>query len=219
MFPLPLTSIILQGRTCLMGVFRDITERKQSQALQQAIYQIATAAETSTSLDELYPQIHQIIATVMPAENFFIALYDQADNLSLAAALADILVLKGIETHVVSSGVAALQFLQDHHVDVLLTDVIMPEMDGVALYRRTRQAYPQLITILMTAYAADELIQKGMAEGIKTVLTKPIDIDFLLLLLSTYKKRKSYPLKKTGKGGFADGYAARKPPILPYLFR
>ena len=51
--------------------------------------------------------------------------------------------------------------------------------------------HPKLITILMTAYAADELIQQGMAEGIKTVLTKPIDIDFLIPLLSTYEKRKS----------------------------
>ena len=110
------------------------------------------------------------------------------DNPFLASALADILVLKGFETHVVSSGAAALQILHDYPVDVLLTDIIMPEMDGMALYRQTR---PKLITILMTAYAADELIQQGMAEGIKTVLTKPIDIDFLILLLSTYEKRKS----------------------------
>ena len=113
------------------------------------------------------------------------------DNPFLASALADILVLKGFETHVVSSGAAALQVLHDYPVDVLLTDIIMPEMDGVALYRQTRQTHPKLITILMTAYAADELIQQGMAEGIKTVLTKPIDIDFLILLLSTYEKRKS----------------------------
>ena len=113
------------------------------------------------------------------------------DNPSMAAALVDILVLKGFETFMASSGAEALRLLHDHPIDVLLTDVIMPEMDGVALYRKTRQAYPQLITILMTAYAADELIQQGMAEGIKTVLTKPIDIDFLILLLTTYKKRKA----------------------------
>ena len=112
------------------------------------------------------------------------------DNPSMGSALFDILVLEGFETYVVSSGAKALQILHDHPVDVLLTDVIMSEMDGVELYRRTRQDYPRLITILMTAYAADELIQQGMAEGIRTVLTKPIDIDFLILLLSTYKKRK-----------------------------
>jgi len=113
------------------------------------------------------------------------------DNPSMASALHDILVLEGFETFQASSGAQALVILRDHPVDVLITDVIMPEMDGVELFRRTRQAHPQLITILMTAYAADELIQKGMAEGIKTVLTKPIDIDFLILLLSTYKKRKA----------------------------
>ena len=113
------------------------------------------------------------------------------DNPEMASAMRDILVFEGFETFVVSSGAKALQILHDHPVDILLTDVIMPEMDGVELYRRTRQAYPKLITILMTAYAADELIQLGMAEGIKTVLTKPLDIDFLVLLLSTYRKRKA----------------------------
>ena len=113
------------------------------------------------------------------------------DNPSMAAAMYDILVHEGFETFQASSGAQALGLLHDHPVDVLITDVIMPEMDGVELYRRTRQDYPHLITILMTAYAADELIQQGMAEGIKTVLTKPIDIDFLILLLSTYKKRKA----------------------------
>ena len=113
------------------------------------------------------------------------------DNPEMASAMRDILVFEGFETFVVSSGAKALQILHDHPVDILLTDVIMPEMDGVELYRRTRQAYPKLITILMTAYAADELIQQGMAEGIKTVLTKPLDIDFLVLLLSTYRKRKA----------------------------
>jgi diguanylate cyclase (GGDEF)-like protein/PAS domain S-box-containing protein len=60
---------------------RDITEQKQLQALQEAGYQIAIAAETTSSLNDLYPQIHQIISSVMPAENFYITLYDEAHNL------------------------------------------------------------------------------------------------------------------------------------------
>jgi CheY-like chemotaxis protein len=40
----------------------------------------------------------------------------------------------------------------------------------------------------MTAYAADEIIQQGLAEGIKAVLTKPLDIDFLVSLFSAYKR-------------------------------
>jgi YesN/AraC family two-component response regulator len=72
-------------------------------------------------------------------------------------------------------------------VDVLLTDVKMPNMDGLALYRAARKDHPHLVTIFMTAYAADDLIQRGMAEGIKTVLNKPLDMDLLLMMFSAYK--------------------------------
>jgi PAS domain S-box-containing protein len=65
----------------LEGSIQDITERSQTQTLQKAVYQIASAAETTRSLDELYPQIHRIISSVMPAENFYITLYDEAENL------------------------------------------------------------------------------------------------------------------------------------------
>ncbi|HTX79708.1 MAG TPA: diguanylate cyclase [Longilinea sp.] len=60
---------------------RDITGQKQLQALQEADYKIAIAAETTSSLNDLYPQIHQIISSVMPAENFYITLYDEIRNL------------------------------------------------------------------------------------------------------------------------------------------
>ncbi len=65
----------------LEGSILDITDSKQAQTLQEAVYQIAAATETTTSLDELYSQIHQIISSVMPAENFFITLYDEAQDL------------------------------------------------------------------------------------------------------------------------------------------
>jgi CheY-like chemotaxis protein len=110
------------------------------------------------------------------------------DNPSMAKTLADILNVKGFEVHAATSGEEALEILQSRPVDILLTDVIMPGMDGVALYRATRKTHPNLTTFLMTAYAADDLIQQGMAEGIKTVLTKPLDIDFMLALFSAYKR-------------------------------
>jgi len=65
----------------LRGAVIDVTEHSQSQTLQEAVYRIAAATETTHSLDELYHQIHQIISSVMPAENFYITLYDEAQNL------------------------------------------------------------------------------------------------------------------------------------------
>ncbi len=66
----------MKGNT-ILWVARDISERKQAEALQDAVYRIATATETTRSLEDLFPQIHQIISSVMPADNFYITLYDE----------------------------------------------------------------------------------------------------------------------------------------------
>ena len=116
------------------------------------------------------------------------------DNPSMAKAMTDVLGFEGFIVHEARSGKEALAILRDHPVDVMLTDVIMPEMNGVELYRETRKTYPQLTIFFMTAYAADELIQQGMKEGIKTVLNKPLDIDLLLSLLSAHQRL----INKTG---------------------
>ena len=110
------------------------------------------------------------------------------DNSSMAQTLADIMSIKGFEVHAAYSGMEALNILRRKPVDILLTDVIMPDMNGVDLYRATRKIFPKLTTILMTAYAADDIIDQGLAEGIKTVLTKPLDLDLLLALLTAYKR-------------------------------
>ena len=110
------------------------------------------------------------------------------DNVAMTRSLADILEVKGFVVHAANTGADALQILRDNPVDILLTDVKMPDMNGVSLYRQTRTTHPALTTILMTAYAADELIQQGLSEGIKAVLTKPLDVDFLLQLFSAIKR-------------------------------
>jgi CheY-like chemotaxis protein len=105
------------------------------------------------------------------------------DNPPMANTLADILSMKGYAVHTAYCGADALGILASAEVHILLTDVIMPDMNGVELYRRTKTTYPSLITFLMTAYAADDIIQQGIAEGIKTVLTKPVDVSLLLNLV------------------------------------
>ena len=110
------------------------------------------------------------------------------DNPAMATSLTDVLAFKGYGVYEAHSGAQALEILREHPVDLLITDVIMPEMNGVALYLETRKTHPTLTTFFMTAYAADDLIQQGMKEGIRTVLNKPLDIDLLLLLLSAIKR-------------------------------
>ncbi len=68
-----------EGRTRRMiGMMKDVTDRKQAGLLQSAVYRIAQAANSSASLEDLYRSVHETMATVMPAGNFYIALYDDA---------------------------------------------------------------------------------------------------------------------------------------------
>ena len=65
-----------------VGIAHDITESKRAEAKQQALYAISEAAHSVEDLTSLFPRIHHIIGKLLPAQNFFVALYDrQKDQL------------------------------------------------------------------------------------------------------------------------------------------
>ena len=76
-----LTSVILGGKPRLLSVVRNIAERTQAEHLQNAVYRISQAADNSATLDDLFKSVHDIVGTVMPASNFYIAQYDAADDM------------------------------------------------------------------------------------------------------------------------------------------
>lgn len=78
-----LTPIVMGERQLIIGTLRDITQQKQDQKTQSALHQISEAAHSTATLVEMFGRIHQIIGELLPALNFFVALYDQdRDELS-----------------------------------------------------------------------------------------------------------------------------------------
>jgi len=67
--------------TGFMAVVKDITERKRAELLERALYEIARAPETVKNLNDLYHVVHLIIKGLMPAENFYVCLYDEKEDL------------------------------------------------------------------------------------------------------------------------------------------
>ena len=63
------------------GIAQDVTEKRNSEILKQAIFEIAQAASSVTSLKDIYSEVHRIVMTIMPASNFYIALYDEKQDL------------------------------------------------------------------------------------------------------------------------------------------
>ncbi len=76
-----LKSFPLEGKNLIQAVLHDITERKKFERIQKALYSISEAVNTTEDMQTLYTQIHKVIKTLMPAENFYIALYDEKYDL------------------------------------------------------------------------------------------------------------------------------------------
>ena len=107
------------------------------------------------------------------------------DDRRMTNTLADILMLQGYSTTEASSGAEAIEKVSQVSFDCVLTDIKMPGMDGVELYRELHRHQPGLPVVFMTAYAANELIQEGMNNGAVGVLNKPLDIHHLLGFLAS----------------------------------
>lgn len=77
------------------------------------------------------------------------------------------------------SGEEGLQVLEDHAVDVLLTDVSMPGLDGISLVRRAVAICPGIRVIVMTAFGSPEVEAVALREGAMRFLDKPVDLEEL----------------------------------------
>ena len=79
LFPVHISSasvIINKKKNGFIAVYQDITERKQSEKIQEVLYSISKAANSPISLNKLYKSIHQELGTLIDTTNFYIALAD-----------------------------------------------------------------------------------------------------------------------------------------------
>jgi CheY-like chemotaxis protein len=86
----------------------------------------------------------------------------------------------GYEVTAVNSGQAALTELQKRPFDLLITDLRMPQMDGLELLRQVRAKSPQTKTILVTAYGSEDVWEQARQLEISQALSKPLKIPDLL---------------------------------------
>ena len=72
-----------ESRRLRVAVARDVTERRRAESIQAALYAVSEAAHNAEDLLALFRQVHEIVGGLLPAINFFVALYDEAaDELS-----------------------------------------------------------------------------------------------------------------------------------------
>jgi len=113
------------------------------------------------------------------------------DDLAQREVLRDILDEAEYEVRVCASGTEALQVLCSDGFDVLVTDLRMPEMDGIELLHQAKRVRPELEVVVMTAYATVQTAVKAMKDGASDYLAKPFDKDELLVVVAKALERAS----------------------------
>ena len=105
------------------------------------------------------------------------------DDRGMARTVCDILRRHGWEPTEVYSGEAAVEAAAAQRFAAVLMDVRMPGLNGVEAFRVIRESQPQTPVILMTAYAAPDLLSEAEREGVLQILPKPLPWGTLSSLL------------------------------------
>ena len=144
------------------------------------------------------------------------------DDFDTASLFADGLRRRGLNVSEVFSGKRCLQRLTEQHVDVVVTDIQMPEMNGIELCNQVRELHPDVLSIVVTGYGSMDNAIEAIRAGAYDFITKPVKIDALAIAISRALehlslKRDVLRLRQTigtGLGNLAVGMIAGTSPAI-----
>jgi signal transduction histidine kinase len=106
------------------------------------------------------------------------------DEAALMTALCKTLELENYATTGFTSAAEALEHLRHHRYDILLTDLMMPEMDGITFLQSARAIDPNLSAIMMTGHGTIDTAVKSLQSGALDYVLKPFRLDNLLSVMT-----------------------------------
>ena len=101
------------------------------------------------------------------------------DEPETATLLADSLRRRGFKVDAVYSGEECLEYLKTNKVDVVVTDVRMPGMDGIELCRQLRERYTDLLPLVITGVGGIDTVISAIRAGAYDYISKPVKVDAL----------------------------------------
>ena len=113
-----------------------------------------------------------------------ILVVDDEENARIA--LSRILAREGYVVDSVSNGFEALNYLRQQEVDLILTDINMPEMNGIDFLKELNKSFPHTNVIMITAYGGVETYIESMTQGVFEYLKKPVKVEELKSILRKF---------------------------------
>jgi len=106
------------------------------------------------------------------------------DQAHVLIALRQLFAPTGFEAHFAGSGKEALEILEKQTVDLVVSDLKMPEMDGYQLLREIQKKYPEVIRVMLCGYPEEKEALRALQDGtVKLYLQKPWDNDLMIKTL------------------------------------
>src|SRR5215831_1617531 len=105
------------------------------------------------------------------------------DNLEMARTIAEGLSERGYDTVAAGGGKDAVEMLGSDKLDAIVTDLRMPDIDGMAVLAASRRIDSDRPVIVMTAYSAIDSAVESIRQGAYHYLTKPFKLDELTIFL------------------------------------
>src|SRR5450432_2094808 len=99
------------------------------------------------------------------------------DEPNLRKILAAQLSRDGYDVMTAEDGEQGLQMLRDHHIDLVVTDLKMPKVDGMTLLKRALEEEPELPVVMVTAHGTIDTAVEALKRGAFDFVTKPFDKD------------------------------------------
>jgi YesN/AraC family two-component response regulator len=90
---------------------------------------------------------------------------------------------------IAANGLQTIQLAEEHHPDILLLDINMPEMDGLTAYRKIAQNHPDIGCIIVSAEKDTTTLRTAMSIGVQEYLIKPFTIEELETAIDRVYKR------------------------------
>jgi len=133
----------------------------------------------------------------LPKNTKRILLVDDEENTRIA--LSRLLTREGYIVDTVANGFEALNHLREHDVNLIVTDINMPEMDGIEFLRELNRSFPGSNVIMITAYGGVESYIEAINLGAFEYINKPVKIEELKSVLERVLSTKNCHIKGGGK--------------------
>ena len=125
------------------------------------------------------------------------------DSAAIREVLSELLRQRGYQTITVTNGAEALQALESKPVDLVLTDVRMPGMDGLNLLEKIRMRLPDIPVVLLTAWPSVEVTVQALRLGARDFLTKPTSSRELLRVVESQMRLRQFWLEERDRSGLS----------------